>query len=304
MIANPTTLILGAGASRPAYPTGDELRDRIINACAGESDAKARALGSRLQRSLIPSIDAFLAEPENKDLEEVGKIMIAEALLPGESKAHPIWYRLLFNAIRSRAKGAKLRVVTFNYDLSLEDAIYKAFIAAYRLDGGPARVMMDEAIEIIHVYGQLGEIAMPRGQRTYGESNPSILETARGLRIIGRAPDNPQFTKAHEAIASAKFLGILGFGFDETNIANLKLVELSQDKAVFSTAYGMGYGMRAWIRHIGLKKILFGHREHHVEKFLESSGFLHWANVPGLTGHAMQGAISEHLGAVKFELPD
>lgn len=315
VIANHTTLILGAGASHPAYPLGAELRDLIINAAQNPAEKfddadkyKFKNLGRRLQTSTIASIDAFLAEPENKELEEFGKYLIAAVLLPREQKAISSWYELLFNAVRGRGQGARLRIVTFNYDLSLEWALFRAFAAAYKLDSDRAKEMMDEAVEIIHVYGQLstidfGEIGWP-GQRCYGDTNPEIESAAKGIHIIGRDPESPQFKKAQEAIASAEFIGILGFGYDETNIANLKLVELCQGKAVFTTAYEMGYGMRAWIRHIGLKQILFGHRDHKVGTFLARSGFLHWANVTGANGHVMHGAISEYLKAEKYQLPD
>ncbi len=196
--------------------------------------------------------------------------------------------------------------MTFNYDLSLEWHLWRAFSTAYKIDGDEAKARMDESIEIIHVYGQLGSIAAPRGDRSYADDNHplQIAEAARGIEIIGRKPDDPRFSKAHEAIANADFLAILGFGYDETNVANLKLTELTKEKAVFSTGYKMGYGMRAWLRHIGLPKIMIAPPTHDVEAFLSKSAFLHWANVLGVTGHKMHGAIASELNAAKYHLPD
>ena len=120
MIANATTLILGAGASAPTYPVGAELLQKIAGSYL-KGSARER-LAVRLSRSMLSSVDAFLAEPGNSDLVEEGKAALAEALLPCERKEPPAWYALLFNAIRvekSAQYSKQLKVVTFNYDLSL-----------------------------------------------------------------------------------------------------------------------------------------------------------------------------------------
>ena len=307
MIANRTTLILGAGASAPTYPTGAALIDRITESYTKGSERERFAV--RMRNSMLPSIDAFLAEEGNSDLVEHGRKAIAEVLLPCEQKASPPWYRLLFNAIRSPRStkhSKRLQVVTFNYDLSLEYSLWRAFSAAYKIGSEEAKTRMDEAVDIIHVYGQLGKIAAPSGDRSYGDTEyrHHIESASRGIQIIGRKPDDPRFNQAHEAIANADFLAVLGFGFDETNVANLKLTELAEDKTVFSTGYKMGYGMRAWLRSIGLAKILIAPPTHDVETFLNKSAFLHWANIPGLTGTHMHGAIVSELKAAKYHLPD
>src|SRR6266566_2333634 len=120
MIANSTTLVLGAGASAPVYPTSTELRSKIISGFgagpyesylknspdghdSGFEKDRYATLKARFQRSHVTSIDAFLAEPENSVLTNVGHIAIAAALLPCESREqYPDWYPALFNAIRFR----------------------------------------------------------------------------------------------------------------------------------------------------------------------------------------------------------
>ena len=106
MLANSTTLIVGAGASVPLkYLTGAELRAWIIEGRAmdenwgEESTVDQKRLSWRLRRSLIPSIDAFLAEDENQDLRAWGVLCIAGTLLPFEAlkkEDPPAWLRMVF----------------------------------------------------------------------------------------------------------------------------------------------------------------------------------------------------------------
>jgi hypothetical protein len=59
MIANRTTLILGAGASKPfGYPTGVELREQIIGRLGMRvQDPIYEELLNRFRWSLVSSID-------------------------------------------------------------------------------------------------------------------------------------------------------------------------------------------------------------------------------------------------------
>src|SRR4051812_20201880 len=112
MLANPTTLIVGAGASvELGYPTGAQLRDWIIEQRGMEGDwgpeaeLERKRLEWRFRESLIPSIDAFLAEEANADLRRWGVSAIAGALLPCEDlkkSKPPAWLRMVFNAVRGK----------------------------------------------------------------------------------------------------------------------------------------------------------------------------------------------------------
>lgn len=310
MIANKTTLIVGSGASVALeYPTGAQLREWIIGGNWISHDLSEgtkrmqQQLSWRLRLSLIPSIDAFLAEDANVDLRDWGIVCIAGALLPCEArkKEHPPeWLRLVFNAIRgkkSAERAHRLKIVTFNYDLSIEYFLFHAFRGAFKLDMSQAKAQLDESVEIIHVYGQLGQISELGGDREYGSEDyeRDITKASKGLKIIGRAPDDEMFKRAHEVIREAEFLAILGFGYDETNVANLKLVELAKDKHLFSTGWEMGYGMRGWVQHMGLENALIGAMKDDVPAFLQKSAFLHWANTPGKTGTEMATSIRNFL---------
>jgi hypothetical protein len=311
MLASKTTLIVGAGASMALdYPSGAELREWVIEGKGilykeFEALDYDRGVHSRLawrfRDSMIPSIDAFLAEPENADLRDWGVLCIAAALLPCEAlhpKNPPAWLKIVFNAIRAAPtpdRHQQLTIVTFNYDLSIEHFLFRAFAGAYKLPPDLAKVRLNQAVKIIHVYGDLGPLNMWGGDRVYaGEIYRSTITTAaNNLKIIGREPDDPRFVAAQEAISGAEFIAILGFGYDETNIANLKLPEVTAEKHLFSTGWNMGVGMRAWIDRLGINDIMFGLPNHGVAEFLDQSAFFQWANTPGARGHQLrQGILS------------
>jgi hypothetical protein len=310
MIANPTTLILGAGASAPIYPIGSALREQVISGSGakpyelylnenGERDEVQRekyryqTLKERFRASYIVSIDAFLAEPENQPLAEEGHIAIAAALLPCEAKdRYPDWYASLFNAIRFRADGvrmSKLKVVTFNYDLSLEHFLFHAFKNAYALSNIDARTMFNENVEIIHVYGDLGELtelSEAAKAREYGikPTFGAMVKASKRIKIIGRHDQTKDaFEKAFQAIRDAAFVAILGYGFDPMNNENLRLQEAVADRFPFATGFGMGSGARARLTSLAHhSSMIMGGKSETVKDFLEEIDFLRWINEPGV----------------------
>jgi len=165
--------------------------------------------------------------------------------------------------------------------------------------------MYQESVQVIHVYGQLGQIEELGGDRQYGGNidHRVIFSASKGLTIIGRAPEASIFNEAHQAILEAEFLAILGFGYDATNVANLKLTERNSSKYSFSTGYDMGYGMRAWIRGMGLASNIIGSPKDDVARFLHNSGFLQWANTPGKTSSDMHDSILKYLN-LGLQIPD
>jgi hypothetical protein len=309
MIANPTTLILGAGASAPIYPIGSALRDQIISGSGAKpyelylneyarhrhevqlENNRYQTLKERFRASYIVSIDAFLAEPENQQLVKEGHIAIAAALLPCESKdRYPDWYASLFNAIRFRDDGvrmSKLKVVTFNYDLSLEHFLFHAFKNAYGLSNADARKMFSVNVEIIHVYGDLGELVEfsdGAHAREYGikPGLGTIVKASERIKIIGRHDQTREaFEKAFQAIRDAKFVAILGYGFDPLNNENLRLQEAVADRFPFATGFGMGSGARARLTTLAHNSsMIMGGKGEAVKEFLEEIDFLRWINEP------------------------
>src|SRR5262249_21509255 len=80
------------------------------------------------------------------------------------------WYGYLFgklNAEFSEFSQNKLSIITFNYDRSLEYYLLTALRSSYNKTSDECAQAL-EAIPIVHVYGQLGEIPYPKpGSQPY-----------------------------------------------------------------------------------------------------------------------------------------
>jgi hypothetical protein len=179
--------------------------------------------------------------------------------------------------------------------------LFEAFKNAYRLSAGNAREMLKESVDIIHVYGDIG--ALPEldpdepSARPYGFhlKHDDYTKASKRILIIERADESAEFRMAREKIETATFVGILGFGYDQTNVRNLDLPKVTNEKRAFSTGFKLGYGMRAWIRDVGLGDVFIGREGDDVKAFLHNSGFLQWANTPGKTPLAMQASIARYF---------
>lgn len=98
MIATPTVLVLGAGASCPyGFPTAKQLRNDVCKAFSSQDTPASRLLGDSAApakqflefrdafwRSGTPSVDAFLEG--RPDFLHVGKLAIAYCLIRYENE--------------------------------------------------------------------------------------------------------------------------------------------------------------------------------------------------------------------------
>lgn len=251
MIKQNTVFILGAGASMPyGFLSGAELRRSICRDSVFSSGMHAaltidmeipehelRKFGDAFNRSLQPSIDAFLAK--RPDLVEIGKLCIAyqlghrenpSSIFDNEVSDH--WYQELWHAMTTELKGPtllrhnKVRFVTFNYDRSLEFALHEASKNTFELDDERAEECW-ASIPICHVYGQLGSLNSKNGDfRAYAKdvSASSLEIAANGIRIIPEArEDDTQFQMVRTWFEWAEQICFLGFGYDELNMNRLGL---------------------------------------------------------------------------------
>lgn len=282
MITIPTTLVLGAGASVPyCLPTGAGLRQTIIDTL---TDAQSRqmavydALGlpgsarteflQHFVGSGFQSIDAFL-EHQPQFL-PIGRTAIALALIPCEQANSVLrvrsenlpWYHRLFEAMKAATVEEwvqnRLRIVTFNYDRSLEFALFN-HIKYSRSRAGekglpdPEVAQVLSEIPIVHVYGQLGKLPWQGGGpvRSYEpDLHRRKVEIARDeIRLIsereagdGAAAVTANVRLAQSYLEEAERIYFLGFSFDETNLQRLNIERARRE--VMGTALGLGRAKR------------------------------------------------------------
>ena len=177
MIEKPTVLILGAGASMPVgHISGAQLMSEDI-----ECRANGGPLGEFLQQSFgssidhfindlrfssLSSIDAFIAaRPEHQ---KVGKASIAFAVSQREmpeslcARTSENWYLRLYQELVSegfeRFSDNQLKVITFNYDRSLEQFLFQSLKASYNKSNIEIAEKVN-SIQVIHLYGSLGPLS-------------------------------------------------------------------------------------------------------------------------------------------------
>jgi hypothetical protein len=246
---NQTTLILGAGASHSyGFPTGLELRKKIL-ALSGQLELfellarngrqQIRNFLEQFRLSQLVSIDSFLAK--NPEYTHLGKTAIAmvliscereDILFSEENKDH--WYQYLINEISPHSWNdlnlSWLKIITFNYDRSLYFYLHNTLKNIYKRSDQEVQEKLDQ-LEFHHVYGSLTTTTNGYGQIRI--VTPSDLdqqdllcadfENAFGdIRVIpeGRN-DESHLKKIREVLLGSYTIGIMGFGFDPTNIERI-----------------------------------------------------------------------------------
>lgn len=279
MISQLTTLVLGAGASRPyGYPSGPGLVRRIIDNLSREIGAfpnhyaELMELGYQqdcirgfvrdLNDSGVTSIDEFLEC--RSEFRPIGKTAIAQVISRCEAEhadkdplfrvnsneevQKPRWYPLLMRALGPSLETLadnRLRIVTFNYDRSLEHYLYNALLAKH---GSGAETQIIRALNnfrFIHVHGKLGNLHWEQLEnvRRYGERKMGEdLRQAGELISIVYEGDNQRdnFTQAQMLMSESERVIFLGFGYHSANLKRLGIRQLKQKKRVITgTRFGL-----------------------------------------------------------------
>ncbi len=261
MITVPTTLILGAGASKPyGYPLGEELLAGITGG-AFNLMPDLRSLGidqdiiEDFQKSLaesgVGSIDVYLARVARHL--QVGKIALAHQMLHHDSRAlnfHLNWlgyiWRLLIEDVTDprELNNNKLSIVTFNYDTSVERFLANAIRSTFDVPSPDAQ-RYAQAIPIVHVYGSL---PVQSSSHRVGPTQPSpssAQAVAERLIILHEGQDDSsEFKRARELLAAARFRAFLGFGYLRENVKRLKVESwlTAGAQAPWGTTFGMTPG--------------------------------------------------------------
>ena len=241
-----TLLILGAGASYPyGLPIARELKQIIAqpgidwrkwDSYYYSANSKTWSLLNQFRCDLHEfgpsSIDEFVET--NKAYEDVARIEIARAILSAEDRdklfvqKNGSWYHLISKVILADLAGNRspsMRIVTFNYDRSLE------FYVARQISIVMAKSFLDacrmvHAYPIFHVNGWMGNLTddtLYGGGPLYSDSSGSrILD-----QVVARASKMLRFhsrenLELHDVLQSdfrnKKSIIFFGFGYSSFNL--------------------------------------------------------------------------------------
>jgi len=250
MITKPTIFVLGAGASEPyGFPLGFKLREQICDIYKvpkhterlnswGHTDNEIASFLDAFRWSHL-SIDAFLAR--RSEFSTIGKTCIAlivgdyelsDSMTNPKLKDH--WYSAFWNTLMANAHQEgdfytnKCKIVSFNYDRSLEYFLHQAAKHTFGVDDKNAHGVWS-SIPILHVYGSLGTFSWnttDKPGRIFGPLEDSVDKdvATEGLKIIDHArEDDAVFDQVHRWFMWAERIVFLGFGFEQLNVKRLAL---------------------------------------------------------------------------------
>lgn len=266
-------MILGAGASKDfGFPNGRELvweishrfddptrgplqnLDRI---CGKEKTEQAMKFAASLKKADPPSVDVWLEH--NPNYIEVGKIAIAMTLLAYEHSSdlrpNNNWYQILFDRLDGpydEFENNKLRIVTFNYDRSLEQYMFERFRHTHTGKSEDECKEKLNQLGILHVYGSLGrllwqvdDLENPVPVVPYGANNKQdeIISAANSIEIMSSESSGilSRLLEFQDFMKDCRGLYFLGFGYHEMNMQRLGINTLGIPKKVMGTAYGLSY---------------------------------------------------------------
>lgn len=262
-------LVLGAGASMPyGFPSGAKLRE-VLCSVASQGiqnlllmrelfpEKQVFAFARTFRESGIASIDEFLER--RQDFLDVGRHAIAHVVGQLEHSArlfHPNteegWYDYLWNRICGNTPEEvaenQLRIITFNYDRSLEHYLYTAIVNTYKAEPDYALGLL-RAIKVIHVHGLLGDYRPPDDYQGAGRpyepiTKPEELKCAgQSLKLVHERKDDSTLRAVQETLAWAEAIYVLGFGFDNRNCEILDLPSADPNPASQKIVQGTAYQM-------------------------------------------------------------
>ncbi|MBN2155280.1 MAG: hypothetical protein JW776_04505 [Candidatus Lokiarchaeota archaeon] len=292
----------GSISSPILWALGAKQKD-AISISATKADIKR--FNNALLLSPDYSIDSFL-EHHNSRFREIGKIGIASCLLPLEKRNYLYddwmkryvnseknmyteiipsdghWYQYLFNRMCegcdfTNFADNKLSVITFNYDRTFEYYLLHSLEAKY---GEPisdcAKVLKE--IQIIHVYGSLGElpelatnankaVLYDITQSNEQERMDYYKIAADSLRIIpeerGSRLDSKHLSSVPSILRGAERIYFLGFGFLDENMDKIFTETGKEENNIlkevggrcYGTAMGMSPHLKKKLATMGLERI-------------------------------------------------
>lgn len=306
MIKQQTVLILGAGASiNYGFPSGLQLKAEICKEIKHKygsysdlvkftDEEHVQDFYNNLLLSSEMSIDAFLEH--NPQYLDIGRRAIAHILIgkekhdelfdnwidkwldPANKDKH--WYQLLFsklNATFEEFEGNNLRIITFNYDRSLEYFLLRSMKAKYSEKDDKAILEKLHKIPILHIYGKLGSLPEYDSEGTpvpydlfgnvkgmdEGSRREYIYQASQNIITVHQAKElGVVMTNARLFLRWANRIYFLGFGYDQINMERLFFlngVNLLKTEGLggkcFGTALGVSPHHKSFLCQLGLTRM-------------------------------------------------
>jgi hypothetical protein len=258
----------------------DQIREALYT--LGQRPASAHSVGDyyaaarRLRAGMpqAPSIDNFIdSHRSNPAIAQVGKLAIASAILKAERRSTlyvspdniyntigferiaDTWFNAFFQLVCLNAQEdelptrlSRVRVVTFNYDRTLEHFLYYSIQNYYGSKPERAAEIVSH-LTVFHPYGQVG--ALPwQGQEAsvpFGGdiSSSTLIRVAENLRTFteGTSESDSEIKQIRKAVFDAETLVFLGFAFHALNLRLLfgspPEIPVRHSKQIFGTAKGL-----------------------------------------------------------------
>jgi len=275
VITTPTTLVVGAGASKPfGLPTGPELLDKAKRLAPGSLDGvfepllEALGVGAgelaevldEVRHHKAPTLDTILEQRPDLDryitpmFAALMHVELEQIEIRGQAPEDHDWLRLLAERLRDGSGSdwqqfhhvnRGLRIVTFNIDSLLETAIANTVKRLFKNCDEEAAADVARQFEIIHVHGRL-----PAANVLEPEWVKNASEGIHLSRNGAGDADGGPMAAARSAIRESEVVCFLGFGYHRTNLDRLGVADAVRSKApnaVFGSALGVPDGLREWI---------------------------------------------------------
>lgn len=252
---------------------GDYLIYEALHSSYKEAgrDANAAYRAGRAMKNALPlaiSIDNYLeAHSTDEHARAVGKLAIVRAILEAESTTKLTTDRgrsfidfsdstlqgsWLARLIRNLTEGVKredtedlfhnVSFITFNYDRSLEEFLWRALQTYYGMTEQSAAELVGSHL-VHHAYGSVGRLPWQSGdgpEAPYGEDvgAKTLLDLSKRVHTFSEQIDNAQHSAMIDRLSEARAVVFLGFGFLEQNMQLLELQGLHAVERVYATALG------------------------------------------------------------------
>lgn len=206
------------------------------------------------------AITFFMGQAESRSSLKEGPRVPGELPLQGKVAEHWIYQlgQLITSGVPRSRIGETLELLTiinFNYDRSVEHFLPYALVMAYGIDLKEAQAVIAERLDVIHPHGTIGRLPWQNGdaaQAEWGVEQPwNIHAIASQLKSLAeRSTDRNAIRDLRLAIAKARRIVFLGFGFQPQNVDLLFENTLSHNPEVLVSTHGVSSGNAATIAHM------------------------------------------------------